>query len=304
MAGPEGVVIGVAVDHRDSFRLAMERRGLGSPSGSEIAALKTDLVAGLARGATVVLLDEEFGREALAGGAVPPEIALVMPLEAQGYEELKQARTTRLLEDFSPARAAWYGADGCKLLLPYRPDHEPSARRQDELVASVLDACHMAGLPLILEPIVYRRPEDDPIRFATAFPDLAVATAERLAELGPDILKVQFPTVADGSGAAREPSASEEACVRLDAACGPIPWVLLGGGGDAQTLAEQVRVAGVAGASGFIVGRTVWDAALVAGATARRAAIEKVCAPILAGLREAALASCRPLAGRSSMRLE
>ena len=76
--------------------------------------------------------------------------------------------------------------------------------------------------------------------------------AARLAKLQPDILKLQYP-------------GSAEACRALDAACGQaIPWVLLGGGADAAVLEAQIEDACRAGASGFIVGRTLFDAALVA----------------------------------------
>ena len=77
------------------------------------------------------MLDEELGGLALEAGAVPSWVGLIMPLEAQGYETIGAGRTTTLLDDFSPARALGYGADACKLLLPYRVDDAESAARQD-----------------------------------------------------------------------------------------------------------------------------------------------------------------------------
>ena len=100
---------------------------------------------------------------------------------------------TTFLPGFSPALARVLGAAACKLLLPYRPDHEASAARQDEVVREAVAGCHAEGLALILEPIAYALPGETPEAFAAAFPSLVVASAERLQALGPDILKVQFP---------------------------------------------------------------------------------------------------------------
>jgi sulfofructosephosphate aldolase len=75
-------------------------------------------------------------------------------------------------------------------------------------------------------------------------------SARRLARLGPDVLKLQYP------GSAR-------LCELLTRACGAVPWVLLGGGTDEATFLAQLRDAMRGGARGYIVGRTAWDAALV-----------------------------------------
>ena len=90
-------------------------------------------------------------------------------------------------------------------------------------------------------------------RFYGEVPELGTAVAEtarRLARLGPDVLKLQYP------GSAR-------LCEALTRACGAVPWVLLGGGTDEDTFLTQLREAMRAGARGYIVGRTAWDAALI-----------------------------------------
>ena len=169
-----------------------------------------------------------------------------MPLEAQGYEDVAAGRVTTFLPGFSPAIARTLGAAACKLLLPYRPDHEASAARQDDVVRAAVVSCHDEGLPLILEPILYALPDETPEAFGAAFPALVVAAATRLQALGPDILKVQFPRDDRGDEA--------DWCTQLDAACGPTPWVLLGGGGAPEVFARDLRIACRAGASGFIAG--------------------------------------------------
>ena len=266
IAGPDGVVAGLALDHRDSLRAAAARRGMPTDAPTLIA-LKAEMAQALAGDATVVLLDDELGGAAIE--ALPKGARLVMPLEEQGYETVGDGRVTTLLPDFPPARARERGAVGCKLLLPYHPGHAEAARLQEGVARRAIEASHAAGVGLVLEPIVY---EGEGAAFALC----VIETARALARLRPDVLKLQFPAGSPDEGAA---------CRAITDACADVPWVLLGGGAGARTLLGQLEVAMAAGARGFIAGRTVWDAALVADGAARRRALAEVCGPLL---REAA----------------
>ncbi|CAA9550087.1 MAG: hypothetical protein AVDCRST_MAG79-2628 [uncultured Thermoleophilia bacterium] len=267
ISGRDGIVVGVAVDHRDALRALLERRGLAGDDAT-VAAFKVRIVETLAPLASVVLIDVELGAgPALATGALPGSTALAVPLEAQGYGSLHLVGETTFMEDWSPAKARALGAAACKLLLPYRVDDEAQAGRQDAVVRRAVAACRAAGVALVLEPVVYPRPDrpDDPEVRAS----LIVAGARRLAALGPDVLKLQHP-------------GSAHACDELDRACGPdVPWVLLGGGADADTLERQVEEACAAGASGFIVGRTLFDGALVADRAAADRSLVETSVPLL-----------------------
>jgi tagatose 1,6-diphosphate aldolase len=285
-----GVFALVACDHRDSLRIAFEGRGVAAPEGAEIAALKTEIVAALAPAATGVLIDAEHGAAVLAGGAGGAP-SVVMPLEAQGYADAESGRVTSFLPGWGPDAALAAGADACKLLLPFRADHDASAEPQVEVVARAVEGCHAAGLPLVLEPIVYPLPEEDESDHAAAFPGLVVAGVERLVPLGADIMKVQFPRAADTAG-------EDEWCRRLDAACGQTPWVLLGGGAAHETFAAQVEAACRAGASGYIVGRTAWEGAVTADPTERRRWLAEVGEPRLRAVRERAVTLARPFTSR------
>jgi tagatose-1,6-bisphosphate aldolase len=277
MAGPDGIVVGVAVDHRDSLRAVLERKGISAPPDELLSAMKLRIVRALAPGATLVLADAEYAAaQAIAGHALPGGTALATPLEAQGYGDAAEGAATTLLEDWSPRAAAHLGATACKLLLPYRADEPAHAEAQEEVVRTALEACEEAGVALILEPIVYGSPQEDELAA------LVVEGASRLASLGPDVLKLQYP-------------GSLAACRLLDEACGPeIPWVLLGGGADAKTLAGRIEDACRAGASGFVVGRTLWDAALVADADESERALEGLSVPMLERLAATARRHGRP----------
>jgi tagatose 1,6-diphosphate aldolase len=273
--------VGVAIDHRDSLRVALRRKGLPDPQPAELSALKVLMARALASAASLILLDVEYSAaQALADGAVPGDVALAVALEAQGYHDVADMSQTSLLSGWSPAAAARLGASACKLLLPFRVDMIAQAQRQEALVAEVIEQCRAAGIALILEPIVYG--SHDPLRFA----ELVTAGAARLAGLEPDVLKVQYP-------------GSESACTRLNEACGPeVPWVVLGGGADPDALERQILSASRAGASGFIVGRTVWDDALVPDAAERDRRLATVCLPILQRLSAAARSTATPWRAR------
>jgi tagatose-1,6-bisphosphate aldolase len=293
LAGPDGVIAGLAIDHRDNFRTVLERSGINGLGTPELRALKRALVAVLAPAATAIMLDAELGQDAFDSGAVPDAIGLIMPLEAQGYDALGDGRVTTLLADFSPDTALAYGADACKLLLPYRLDDAPSALRQDALVGECARACHALGLPLVVEPIAYRWSTESEAAYAQRLPELVIGAVVRLQPLGVDLFKLPFP-VADP--AAVDSPDTLAACQAVTAACAGTPWVLLGAGAPADAFVEQVRVAGSNGASGFLAGRGIWGAALSSDPEQAAAIARAVCLPLFASCRTVAERVARPLA--------
>ncbi len=277
LSGPDGIIVGSAVDHRDSLRLALKKKGLADVTSAELSALKLRIARALAPASTLILMDVEYSAaQALAAGVIPGSVALGVPLEAQGYSEVADVPRTTFLPDWSPEQAAKLGASACKLLLPYRVDVAEQAARQNEVVREAVAACRTASVALILEPIVYG--SLDPGRFE----ELVVDAAARLAPLGPDILKLQYPGSVAG-------------CRTLDIACGPeVPWVLLGGGAGTGVLESQIADACSAGSSGFIVGRTLWDNALVADERESLAALKEGSVPLLERLGAVARANAKP----------
>lgn len=283
LSGTRGVFAVAAIDHRDALTAAHAKAGLPKPTREQVLTFKATVIRALAPHATGVMLDSEAGGLALSIGAPGPG-AVVMPLEAQGYSDVEAGRVTTFLPGWSPARAAESGASACKLLLPYRPDHEASAVLQDAVVAEAVAGCHAVGLPLILEPIAYPLPGEDAATLPGRLAPIVLATVERLRPIGADILKLQFP---------RAPEAAEW-CRKIDVACGETPWVLLGGGGDAEGFARDVEVSCAAGASGFIAGRTLWQAALGLEGDALVARLQEQCVPLVQRLRALADAHGQP----------
>jgi tagatose-1,6-bisphosphate aldolase len=179
------------------------------------------------------------------------------------------------------------------VLLPYRIDDPGPAAHQEALVITAAAACHRLGMPLVIEPVAYQRPTETVEAYAAAYPGLMLRAVERLQPLGADLLKLPFP-VLDSTATAE--SAVLDACRAVGEACRETPWVLLGAGAGTDVFVEQVRLAGTAGASGFLAGRGIWAAALDGDEGETERIATTICRPDLQRCRDAAERFARPLA--------
>src|SRR5262245_61219700 len=252
----------LALDHRQNLRKEIRPDDPTSVSIDEMAELKRDIVAALAPHVSGVLLDPEFGApRCIADGSMPGRVGLIVAIEATGYEGPPTARRSRILEGWSVAKAKRMGATAAKLLVYYHPD-STAALGQERLVADVAEACRHHDMALFLEPITHSVDPTVPALSGEDRRRVVIETARRLTAIGGDILKIEFPFDAAVTDEARW----AEACTELDAAS-RVPWVLLSGGVDDATFERQVEVACRAGASGVLVGRSVWaEATRLAGA--------------------------------------
>jgi len=141
--------------------------------------------------------------------------------------------------------------------------------------ARLVAECEALSLPLVVEPIWYALPGEDPTsaKWKQARLEGTIASAHEANEHGVDMLKVEFPgDVTSEAGRATAP----ENCKRLDAGI-DVPWVILSAGVDYPTFKTQVEIACKAGASGCLAGRSIWrDAASVKSGDKRAAVKEAV----------------------------
>ena len=264
-ASPRGTFAVLALDHRQNLRRELHPEAPGATTYDEMVAFKRAVVRALAPSATGTLLDPEVGAaQAIADGSLPGRAGLLVALEATGYEGPPGARVSRILPGWSVEQAKRMGASAAKLLVYYHPA-AANAEHQERLVADVAASCTRLDLPLFVEPLGY-----DPATGGRLTGEerraCVVETARRLTRLGGTVLKAEFPydaTVTDQSAWA-------DACAELDEASG-VPWVLLSGGVDDATFERQVAVACRAGASGVLVGRSVWAPAATMPPTGRDA---------------------------------
>jgi tagatose-1,6-bisphosphate aldolase len=284
----------LALDHRQNLRRLFAAAGLDGPTHDQAVELKLDIVASLASSASAVLLDPELSvGPAIATGVLPARGGLIVALEATGYDGPATDRRTRILDGWSVAQVKRSGASAVKLLLYYHPD-AASSRLQEALLRETADECRAHDIALVLEPITFS------VRGSPLVGDerreVIVETARRLTAIGGDILKAEFPGDAD--------RVSEEgwlsACQALDAAS-RVPWVILSAGASDDDFRMQAQVACAAGASGVMVGRSVWGAAVGLDRAARRRFLDTEARQRLDAVTAVVDGTARPWEERSAL---
>lgn len=258
-----GVFTVIALDHRDVFVAALsDTLGMHEADWATVAAEKTRIAKALSPHASAVLLDPLYSAgPVITRGVLSGDVAFAIAYEKAGYSGDDAGRVTTLLDGWSVGAIKRLGGSAVKLLLFYHPD-APTAAQQEALVQQVAAECDTHDIPLLLEPVCYSlepgQPKTDPI-FAAQRPNIVLESAQRLVPLGVDILKAEFPTDAAYE---QNPQVMYDYCRQLSDITAGVPWVLLSAGVDFDTFQQQVEIASVAGASGFVAGRAVWKEAL------------------------------------------
>jgi tagatose-1,6-bisphosphate aldolase len=257
-ASERGTFTVLALDHRQNLRKELRPADPWSVTYQVMVEFKRAVVRALAPVATGTLLDPEIGAaQAIWDRSLPADAGLIVAVEATGYDGPSTARISRVLDGWSVDAIKRMGAAAAKLLVYYHPD-APNAADQERLVADVAAACRAVDLALFVEPLSFSLVDGERL-VGEARRRVVVETARRLTPVGGDILKAEFPYDPGETDRDRW----QEACAELDAASA-VPWVLLSGGVDDATFEAQVESACLAGASGVLVGRSVWaDAAAV-----------------------------------------
>lgn len=264
-ASARGTFAVLALDHRQNLRRELRPADPESVTYDEMVDFKRAAVRALATVATGTLLDPEIGAaQCIADGSLPARAGLIVAIEATGFEGPPIARISRILDGWSVEKAKRMGASAAKLLVYYHPD-AVNAADQERLVADVAADCRALDLALFVEPLSFSIVEGQALA-GEARRRVVVETARRLTAIGGDILKAEFPY---------DPSTTDrglwrDACAELDEASA-VPWVLLSGGVDEATFEAQVSTACDAGASGVLVGRSVWAEAATMAPAARDA---------------------------------
>lgn len=255
-ASGHGTFTVLALDHRQNLRKELRPDAPASVTYDETVEFERAVVRALAPVATGTLLDLEIGAaQCITDGSIPARAGLIVAIEATGYLGPSTARASWVLDGWSVEKAKRMGASAANLLVYYHPDAQ-NAQDQERFVADVAGACWAMDLALFVEPLSYSLVER--VRLVgEARRDVVIETARRLTPLGGDVPKAESRY----DRSVTDPARWAEACAVLDAAS-VLPWVLLSGGVDDGTFEAQVGVACRAGASGVLVGRSVWaDAA-------------------------------------------
>jgi tagatose 1,6-diphosphate aldolase len=225
-------------------------------STAELAAAKSDLVQYLANHAPAILLDPEVALPAIVDeGTLGRNTALVVGMDASGFETVDGLRYTRYVDGVTPRRVRELGGDVAKMLFYTRPDKQGLTSVVADQIRELVAACSAEGLLLIVELLTYQLEDESDEDYRAAFGTLVVDGAKLAVECGAKVLKLQYP-------------GSAQACQAVTAAADGVPWAVLSAGVDHETFIEQVAIAMANGASGAMAGRSLWkDSLSISSAT-------------------------------------
>ena len=226
-----------ALDHRNSLKKILPEDGINK--------FKSLCVEAFSPFVTAVLLDPEYlektgiGAMPLKGHCPIISVPFLASLEKSGYIDTSDGRITETYGDYFNARTAKrVGVIATKLLIYFNND-APSKNHQIEIAKRCFDESRQVGLPLLLEIVTY------PYQNKVYSESLEISRAvSQLADFG-DVLKLNF-------------------CDNLDILSDlkhlEKPWVLLSRG---MLFPEYkrllIKAKEIGGASGFAVGRALWQ---------------------------------------------
>ena len=262
LANARGIITVTALDHRGSLKQSLQRAMPDRTIGYiEVVAEKLRMARIFAPHSSAILLDPVFGAaQAVAANVIPGSVGLIVALEESGYEGGDEARITPITHGWSVGKIKRMGAAAVKLLLYYHPK-APSATRQEELVLRVAEECRRCDIAFLLEPMSYPiQPgqKKESVEFARQKPDIVLESARRLSGLGIDLLKSEFP---DDPHYEHDEARMREHCGQLTEVS-PVPWVILSAAERFAVFQRLVEIACEEGASGFMVGRAIWQEAM------------------------------------------
>lgn len=234
IADSEGKIMIAALDHRGSLEEELHPGEPDLTTSEEIREWKRRMVELYKDEVSGILIDPVYGKEIVD---TEYNCAWLFSMEQTGYRGGKEARVTELMSEWSVSQARELGADGVKLLLYFDPENEELAEKQRNVAMDVAKQCQEEGVLFLLEPLSYKI-EDSREREV-------LAIVEELSRFPADIFKIEYP-------------GTMRACERISEMLEK-PWVLLSAGMDYHRYKEALSVAMRGGASGFAVGRAVWQ---------------------------------------------
>lgn len=120
-ADENGVIAAAAMDQRGSLQkaIAKARGENGTASAEDPAAFKTAVTRILTKDSSAILMDPEFGLDAIKARA--PGTGVLLAYEKTGYDATVKGRLPDVLPEWSVRRLVENGADAIKILLYYNP---------------------------------------------------------------------------------------------------------------------------------------------------------------------------------------
>lgn len=275
-ADENGIIAAAAMDQRGSLQkaIAKARGPNGSADANALGEFKTSVTRVLTKHSSAILMDPEYGLEAIKARAEGTGVLLAY--EKTGYDATVKGRLPDLLTDWSVRRLVEAGANAIKILLYYNPfDSEEVNTIKHAFVERVGAECMANDVPFFLEPLAYDDTVGDEksFEFAKVKPKYVTAYMEEFSkpQYGVDILKVEVPVnmkfVEGTSSYTGQTAYTREEAKELfqkSAAAAKKPFIYLSAGVTDEIFRETLELAAEAGTafSGVLCGRATWQDAI------------------------------------------
>ena len=273
---PAGRMLIVAADQRNGMKAVMTDApgGPGSITVAELAAAKADLVRLPGQQRPRDPARPEVALPAVVDdGVLARGTALVVGMDASGYETIDGLRYTRFVAGVTARRVRELGGDVAKMLLYVRPDRQDAGlarRRRDPRAGRSLRGRGRAA---------DRRAAHLPARGRDR-------GGVRGGVPGPGRRRRPAGRRVRREGAEAAVPRLRRGCAAVTAAADGVPWAVLSAGVDHETFIEQVAIAMANGASGAMAGRSLWKDSLSVSSALRQDYLTKRALPRLHELAE------------------
>jgi tagatose-1,6-bisphosphate aldolase len=274
----EGKILVVAMDQRNSMRklLSNDEKVIASIGQKDLGKIKAGLVKYLGNHAPALLLDPLSAVPMVVDeGILARDVALVVGMDASGYDQdpTSLLRQSKIIDGIDARRVRELGGTAGKLLAFMRADQKDDDLYASKLIKDTVADFNQEDVLLVVEILVYKLPEETEEEYQLRKPDLIIKAAQKSAECGAKVLKLQYP-------------GSAEACAKITSILDGIPWAVLSEGVDHDVFCKQLRIALDNGASGAIAGRSLWKDCVSLDPDVTRERLEKLAVPRLREILE------------------
>jgi tagatose 1,6-diphosphate aldolase len=272
VADKQGVIAALAMDQRGSLQKSIAAAKNSPASDADLSEFKILVTELLSPHASAVLLDPEFGLEAIKHRA--KNAGLLLAYEKSGYDTNVQGRQPDLMPEWSVWRLRNAGTNAVKIIIYYDPDDKPLINNiKHAFVERVGAECRANDVPFFLEPVCYsdKVRDEKSIEFARIKPEKVAKYMHEFSQpqYGVDVLKGEVPvnmryvegTRANLGSPVAYSRAQAKEYFHLAATASSLPFIYLSAGVTEEVFRESLELATEAGTpfSGVLCGRATWQ---------------------------------------------
>jgi tagatose 1,6-diphosphate aldolase len=279
-ANEQGIIAAAAMDQRGSLMKSIGKAMGKEATAADLSEFKVCVSKVLTPHATALLMDPEYGLDAVAARA--PGTGVLLAYEKTGYDVTKKGRLPDLLDTWSVYRLAEAGANAIKILIYYNPFDTAEINDVKHAFLERIGAeCRAVDVPFFLEPLAYDdRWDEKGLEFAKMKPTYVEAYMREFSKerYGVDILKVEVPINMKYVGSGPEYAYTREEAKRHFTEVSKAatkPFIYLSAGVTDEVFRETIALAGEAGAPfcGVLCGRATWQDGIAVYGTGGKTAL-------------------------------